>query len=152
MTQLLGDDRWNFRFAAPANLLPLMRAFHGLLYYLGKMAAPIDFHAVLSEVGRFDPPRPINQKRQGGFPTERGQAQSLKIRVERNGETTVQLSFPADAAERLASLLDDDLSAKIALQRIDISAISRSEQVRQRVSGRLFFLEDGARTIEVSLV
>lgn len=153
MSALLGDDRWNFRFAAPASLLPLMRSFHGLIYYLRRMDTAIDFKSMSSDLKqpatlRTHQPA-ITRVDASQSPTK--QAQTLRIRVQRNGETKVQLSFPASAAERLESLIDDDLAVKIAAQKIDLSALSKSFQVHQRVPGRLFFLEDGSRTIEVSL-
>lgn len=150
MAELLGEDRWNFRIAAAPGLLPLMRAFHGLFYYLLKLDVEIDFRAVALQV--------IGKKADKlaeapcvGIPPSDSKAQFLKIRVQRGGQTTVQLAFPSSAAERLDSLVDEELAARIHSQGIDLLAISQSAPVRQRQVGRLFYLEDGERTLEVFL-
>jgi predicted unusual protein kinase regulating ubiquinone biosynthesis (AarF/ABC1/UbiB family) len=151
MAQILGDDRWNFRIAAPPSLLPLMRAFHGLVYYLAKLDAPLNWRATLEKVldqslAPINSNQPIAQR--DAHTTE---ATSLKIRVDRGGETVALLTFPANAAERLESLLDDDLAARIKAKGIDIAAIVSSPLVRNRKVGDLFSMADSDRSLRVWL-
>ncbi|MCP4854373.1 MAG: AarF/ABC1/UbiB kinase family protein [Fuerstiella sp.] len=41
VSDILGDDRWNFRIAGPARMVFLLRAFHGLAYYFGGLGTPV---------------------------------------------------------------------------------------------------------------
>ena len=38
---ILGDDRWNFRLSAPADLMLLVRSFQGLLHHLAELDRPV---------------------------------------------------------------------------------------------------------------
>ena len=154
MKTLLGEDRWNFRIAAPPALLPLMRAFHGLIYYLSKLAVPIDWAKALDEVSLA-----TRAKQLGSQPSPSSAslnqpktiAESLKIRVERGGETIVLLTFPANCATRIATLIDDELAARIQSQGIDLDAVSQSRQVRDLQPSELFSLVESDRTVKVWL-
>lgn len=160
MQAILGDDRWNFRIAAPPSLLPLMRAFHGLIYYLTKLSSPVNLRVLLDKTLSKTAFRPngdlatASSLPNAGGPgqnTPSAVAQSLKVRVTRGGETVVQLSLPADAVQRLESLLDDDLIRRIQCQGIDVAQISASPQAQACRPGPLFSYHDEAKGIDVWL-
>ena len=48
VADVLGDDRWNFRAAGPAELVFLLRAWHGMVYYLRGLDAPVDWSAAIA--------------------------------------------------------------------------------------------------------
>ncbi len=154
MAQILGEDRWNFRIAAPPSLMPLLRAFHGLVYYLTKLGSPLNWKDTLEHI-LGEPISANSNSPQATFPHAMTKttslAESLKIRVDRAGETIVLLTFPAKCAERLETFLDDDLSARIKSQGIDIAAITNSKQVRDLSPGELFTLVDASRSVKVWL-
>ena len=47
---LLGPDRWNFRIAAPPNLIFPIRCFHGMLHAIGTLAVALPWRAQLMPI------------------------------------------------------------------------------------------------------
>ena len=78
-------------------------------------------------------------------------AEHLRIRVSQQGETRVQLTFPARAVENLADLMGEELLARIQAQGIQLAQIA--EQVRQSdyAPGPLFELTTGDKRAAVWL-
>ena len=61
------------------------------------------------------------------------------------------LTFPANCATRIATLIDDELAARIQSQGIDLDAVSQSRQVRDLQPSELFSLVESDRTVKVWL-
>ncbi len=151
---ILGDDRWNFRMAGPANVILLMRAFRGLLYYLQRLDQPVSWGIVLE---------PILQRHENALSriklpapqcedcTFESMARHLRIEVHRNGRKRVSLTLPATPVEDLDSLIDDELRTRIEARRIDTSALIRDVRRSGYKPTNLFTLDepDADRRIRV---
>ena len=154
VADILGDDRWNFRIAGPASMIFLLRAFHGLAYYLEGLKAPVMWHLPIrplidrleADMNRLDlPPAEASHRDFSSL------AKYLKIRVRENGRTKVELTSYAAGIDDLDGLLDDDLKRRIAAQQIDLSAVVT--QVRQRgyTPGPVFQMTEGSKEVAVWL-
>jgi predicted unusual protein kinase regulating ubiquinone biosynthesis (AarF/ABC1/UbiB family) len=154
IADVLGDDRWNFRAAGPANLLLLMRTLHGLTYYLRGLRTPVSWRRPFekiaerwaSEIDRL--PLPAAAPPSCGFDRL---AKYLKIRVEEDGVTKVALTSPAIAIEELDSLISADLRQKIHARGIDLSELVAEVRRRGYAPGPIFDMTDGQKRIEVTL-
>ncbi len=142
---VLGDHRWNFRMAGPAELIFVMRAFHGLTYYLERLGAQVCWSHALqpyldAESQRLaaltTPPAPTP----GAFEAV---ARHLRIAVTEGPRTRVALTFPAMAVERLPDLMDGDLLAKLRSRQIDLDAIVSRARSAAYAPQTLFELSEG---------
>ncbi len=151
---ILGDDRWNFRIAGPAEMIFLMRAFHGLLYYLRGLQAPVNWrrllwpcmHGLSSEMASLS--IPVATRANRDF---RSLAQWLKIRVSEAGCTKVELTSNATGIDDLEHLLDPDLLAKINDRHIELQRVVRDIRRRGYTPGPVFDLDEGTKHISVWL-
>ena len=151
---ILGEDRWNFRMSGPARLIFLMRALHGLVYYVEKLGQPINGARIL---------RPILEKHAaalGKLPlpetstpvaTFAGLARFLRIEIKEGGETRVAVKLPAMAVEDLETYLDLEVMNKIYRRGIDLSEIIHRVRQSGYAPGELFDLEDGSKRFSVCL-
>ena len=154
VSDILGDDRWNFRIAGPLAMIFLLRAFHGLIYYLEGLGTPIMWNrifrpvqAALSEAtDRLELPEPDVKK--CDF---QSMARYLKTRVSEGGRTKVELTQYASAIDNLNDFLEDDLKERIERQGIRLESIVRDVRRRGYQPGPVFELNDRAKHIEVRL-
>ncbi len=116
VSDILGNDRWNFRIAGPADLVFLLRAFFGLKYYLcglgvgtswSRVMQPLlaEFQSQLNSLSL-----PAQDETSADFSSL---AKYLRTRVTENGKVKVQLSQSASAIDRLDELIDDELRRRI---------------------------------------
>jgi len=154
MRDVLGDDRWNFRIAGPAEMIFLMRAFHGLLYYLRGLGAPVNWrrmlwpcmHGLSGEMASLAMPMPTQSYRDF-----RSLAQWLKIRVSESGHTKVELTANATGIDDLEQLLDPELMVKIRERHIELEQIVRDIRRRGYTPGPVFQMDEGSKHIAVWL-
>jgi predicted unusual protein kinase regulating ubiquinone biosynthesis (AarF/ABC1/UbiB family) len=154
VTDLLGEDRWNFRIAGPARLIFLLRAFHGLSYYLTGLAIPIFgehvFAASISSISADMNNLQILPEKVLDCGFDR-LARYLKIRVVEDGRTKVQLTQYASSIEHLDELLDEDVKRRIDHQQICLKQIVSEVRARGCTPASLFCLTEGARQIDAWL-
>jgi hypothetical protein len=157
LADVLGEDRWNFRFAGPASLLFLIRAFQGLVTYVGTLGARIDWRRELltlppragaRSVLRADV-RPLPVHTPGGFTTMT--ATTLRLRVVRGSEPTVQLSFAAAAAGNLPDLIPVELAGHLHDRGIDLRQLADRVVAGGYQPCDLFTLEEDGKTVRVWL-
>jgi hypothetical protein len=154
VTDILGDDRWNFRIAGPARLIFLLRSFHGLAWYLTGLATPIFWQrAFMTSVGSLsgdmaDLQILPEEASKCGFDS---MARYLKIRVIEDGRTKVELTQYASTIEHLDELLDEDVKGRIIEQGIDLKQIVSDVRRRGYIPASLFCLTEGAKQIDVWL-
>lgn len=129
-SQILGDDRWNFRIAAPPNLMFLMRTLHGLLKFLTDLNTPIAWRPILEET----PMATCDSPSVAPF-VPSAKSTHLKIRVASGGQTKVQLSFPATALERIGDLMPEELQQRISDAGLDLAALAREARNRNYAAG-----------------
>lgn len=154
LADILADDRWNFRIAGPAEMIFLLRAFHGLLHYLRGLRTPVNWrrqlwpcmHALSSEMASLAVP--VDTRFHRDF---RSLAQWLKIRVSESGRTKVELTSNARSIDDLEHLLDPDLMKKIKDRHILLESIVRDIRRRGYTPGPVFELDEGPRHVAVWL-
>ena len=172
LTAVLAEDRWNFRFAGPASLLYLVRAFQGLVQHMRQLEAVVDWRQELAVLPAQDAPigpghravpattvlaiaapaitvPAVTVHSQG----DRGSmaASSLRLSVVRDGAPVVQLTFAATVISHLEELMPVEILARIQEQGIDIRDISARAIARGCPPGDLVVLDDGEKTVRVWL-
>jgi hypothetical protein len=154
VSDLLGNDRWNFRIAGPAGMILLLRAFQGLVYYLSRLEAPIFWNdAFKPHVAQFKNEAaalrlPREETRRADFSTL---ARYLKIRVTEHGRTKVELTCYASGIDDLDELLDADLRHRIASQNINLATVVADVRRRGYRPGPVFKLDEGIKQVDVWL-
>jgi predicted unusual protein kinase regulating ubiquinone biosynthesis (AarF/ABC1/UbiB family) len=154
LSDVLGDDRWNFRFAGPPEMIFLMRAFHGLLFYLRGLDCPVNWrrtlwpcmHGLSSDMASL--PMPVSTRANRDF---RSLAQWLKIRVSEAGRTKVELTSSATGIDDLNQLLEPDLLQRIRERHIELDRIVRDIRRRGYTPGPVFEMDEGPKHIAVWL-
>lgn len=122
---ILGDDRWNFMVAAPANLFLLMRSIHGLIHYTNKLTGAVYCRPLLEQV--FNIYLPELKKVEGSFsndfPEEQEKlSEDMIISVKEYGAQKVKLTLPARAIENLPAFIPQDVSEKMRYKGVDLTA------------------------------
>ncbi|MEE9392950.1 MAG: AarF/UbiB family protein [Planctomycetota bacterium] len=121
--EILGDLRWNLRMAGPPKLLPLMRAYQGLICALAALGEPVNWKQAITRILDAEgdlSPRVACRETGEGFSAL---AQSLRVQVSDGGKLVAALTFPAAVIERLETLIDPSLRSKIEAQGIVLQDI-----------------------------
>ena len=126
-SELLGDERWNFRLAGPPRLVYLLRAIRGWVGQQERLGVALGWREFVLDALR----RAIRPQATPAVASPAQEGTSLEIRVERRGEQVVRVSLPASALERLDELLDEPLRARIAAQGVVLAELVE----RARTSG-----------------
>ncbi len=82
---------------------------------------------------------------------ESPQAQLLRLRVEEDGQTRVDLTFKAALAESLSDLVPPELEDKLRARGLDVAAIAAGAVESGLAPGELFRLVEGTKQIRVWL-
>ena len=151
---ILGDDRWNFRVAGPADLILLMRVFHGLLHALRRLDAPVSWKAIM---------RPIRDDLRAeaqalALPAAPQASRSfarmakyLLIQVSENGMTKVRVTSPLHVVDDLEGSMDAETLAKVRRRGIDLARIVAGVRASGYAPQDVFTLNEGPRQIRVWL-
>lgn len=151
---ILGDDRWNFRMSGPARLVFLMRALHGLVFYLETLGESVNWWR---QIG---PPvdRVLSTAAPIALPAHAGShvsfatmAQHLRIRVEEFGSIKVQVTLPWTAVDELPAYIDDDVAMRIRDRGIDLARLVRSVRRARYIPQKLIDLDEPPRRFLVWL-
>lgn len=155
LAEVLGDDRWNFRFAGPASLLFVIRAFQGLVQYLRAFEATLDWRRELLAIPRDAASRRPRVDRPHAHDSSGDSmvmlTSNLRLLVERNGETVVRLAYPASAAAHLADLVPSDLAERLRARGISLARLAESTVAAGFPPGDLFQLSDDSSKVRVWL-
>ncbi|MFO0947551.1 MAG: AarF/ABC1/UbiB kinase family protein [Planctomycetota bacterium] len=151
---ILGDDRWNFRISGPASLLFLMRAFHGLIYYLEKLNEPVNWtwqcrpilESQASAAGNLV--LPVNRDAECGF---QSLARHLVIHVLENNATKVKVTLPALAVDDLEEYLEGDVLSRIRQRGIDVGKLAKEVRQSGYSPRELFLLDEPPKQYHVWL-
>jgi predicted unusual protein kinase regulating ubiquinone biosynthesis (AarF/ABC1/UbiB family) len=149
---LLGPFRWNFRFAGPAELIFVVRAYLGLLRYLQALGVDLDW----SEVWRtaVGPGREAAAPAAGQKPPADGRevlSHHLRVAVWEAGQARVNLTFKAVLAASLPDLIPDELTQKLQVRGLDVQRIADEVALRRFAPGELFRLAEGSKLVRVWL-
>ncbi len=154
VSDVLGDDRWNFRIAGSADLVFLMRAFHGLKHYLSHLGTPIlwqrPFDSIVAGLsGQWSQlALPHVNTNQVGFDAL---SRYLKLKVVADGRTKVELTIRASQIDNLEELLDAELKLRIERQGIDLQEIMAGVRRRAYAAGPVFQISEADKQIKVWL-
>ena len=154
VADILGEDRWNFRIAGPPHLVFLLRAFHGLTYYLEGLNADLFWSRPFDDVVQQLSPQWQNLQLRTpeiDVPSFGSLAKHMKIRVTHNGKLKAAISTSASSIEHLGDLLDDELQNQIAQRGIDLNEVVAEARRRCYAPGTVFELEDGSKHVVVTL-
>lgn len=152
LQDLLGEQRWWFRAAGPADLMLLLRAFHGLSQQLAQLDIALPWWPLLQHVVGADL---LTEARASVLPTvavrpknttAKASARRLCVRVCENGAAIVAMDLPAEAATDLAGLMPASVLTQIeASGAVDLAAIALRLQHGGITPQALFDLDDGHR-------
>ncbi len=93
-----------------------------------------------------------HENNRGGDQETDKEASELRVRVSRQGNTTVDIALPARSARWLISVIPDDVVAKIRLEGIPIDSIQSDLASSARLLVQpLFSLEETDRQVQVWL-
>jgi len=155
LAAVLGDDRWNFRFAGPASMLFLIRAFQGVAQYVRTFDAALDWRRELQAltpnvVATTDQPS-LNGSNTPMVTEGTGTMRASKLRLEvvRDGEVMVQLSFPATSAAHLPDLVPEELAERVG--RLDLASLATRTVEAGFPPGDLLTLNSDGKTVRVWL-
>ncbi len=151
---ILGDDRWNFRISGPARLIFILRAFHGLVYYLRELQEPVSWTQFLrpliakhaDAMKRLELPVPADPR--SSFACL---AKHLCIKVTDSGTVKAKVTLPAEAIDELQNIIDPQVQEKIESRGITLDALVRKARVSQYAPQPVFSLDDGPKRYEVWL-
>jgi ubiquinone biosynthesis protein len=144
----LGEGRWNFRFAAPAALILLMRMLRGLGGHLARLDARLDWRSLA--LAELDGEEAVLKPSVLPGPVDPA-ARHLHMKVTEKGQLKVQLMFPERCLAFLHELVPEEVDAKMRAQGADVEALCRELLGRGSPSGEVFRLDDGPKCVRVWL-
>ncbi len=157
---LLGEQKWWFRSAGPADLFLLMRAFQGITDQLAKLDVrlpwwPFCKRAVgkdfLQKVANLSLP-PLPKELQGTTPSIKAIAHQLRVRVVENNEEKVSLTMPAEASLELEEIIPHDVLQQIQTsEQTDIATLTQQIRDSGIAPQELFSWNDGNKQYRVWL-
>jgi hypothetical protein len=153
---LLGEARWWFRSAGPADLFLLMRIFQGLTAQLSLLDVKLPWWPILT----LAVPESMRQQAMDWQPAHQSdhhtshdemQARHLKVEIIRPGEQDIRMAMPASEACHLDTLIPQE-SQQLLQQRGVRVAELQQEIIAQGLTPRdLFSLDDGQTRYHVWL-
>lgn len=154
--RLLGEQRWWFRAAGPADFLLLMRALQGLLIQLQHLQVPLNWWQLLQTTLA---PTTFAQARDLDLPVINAKAPSfalqatkLQVEITEHGQLLVNVTLPADAVFELDELIPPDVHTKLQQStHINLSQLVQQLQTQGVTPQLLFELDDAPKTYKVWL-
>jgi len=121
-SELLGDKKWWFRSAGPANLFLLMRAFQGLVRQLQRLQVNLPWWPLLQQAVGEELIHQASLFKAPDLPADvlaaisdtEAIASVLRIVVSTDKEMIVDMTLPAQAALDLQEIIPDEVRLKIA--------------------------------------
>ncbi len=159
LTALLGEYRWWFRSAGPADLLLLMRAFQGLAAQLGRLEARLPWWPLLEQAAGVE----LMQRARGwelpnlppalaaGAVSIRAIARRLCVSVTEGNVARISFSMPAEAVLDLENIIPEDVLERIRAARVDLGAIMNHVRASGIAPQELFVLDEGPKRHRVWL-
>lgn len=149
ISDLLEEKRFQFMATAPVELFPLMRAFHGIIFYSESLDKQMFTHRIISgliqnysrEIAEIQP-----------IPTD-STSKQLYIQVNQNGVQKVKLSFPIKAIHQLQNIIPPDVLAKLETDGVSVEELKLKAlrsglknmtifQLKENLSEVLVFISD----------
>jgi predicted unusual protein kinase regulating ubiquinone biosynthesis (AarF/ABC1/UbiB family) len=149
---LLGPFRWNFRFAGPADMIFVVRAYLGLVRYIQALGVDVDWSEIWHST--VAPGLQTGSAAAGKKPAAGDRevlSRHLRVAVWEAGQNRVELTFKAVLAESLPDLIPDELREKLRARRLDVQSIAHEAAERRFAPGELFRLTEGSKLVRVWL-
>ncbi|ASF46051.1 AarF/UbiB family protein [Methylovulum psychrotolerans] len=156
---LLGEQRWWFRAAGPADLMLLLRAFHGVSQQLAQLDVALPWwpllqnvvgQELLAQARAFELPPVSADSRLSA--NSHSHAQRLCIRMTEHGNTVIAMDLPAETAADLESIIPLSVREQIAATTtVDVAGLSRRLQREGIVPQELFSVRLGQQHCRVWL-
>ncbi|OUS09336.1 hypothetical protein A9Q89_13300 [Gammaproteobacteria bacterium 53_120_T64] len=158
--QLLNEQRWWFRSAGPAQLLLILRAFQGITQQLNALQTSVSWTKVLQQqlqpetirqVREFELP-PLAEEQSLCTPSVTSLANTLHVRVTKNGQRAVNVTLPAEMFLDIESLIPDDVLRLLTVDnKVDIAAIKQAVLDSGLAPQSVFSIHNGAKEYAVWL-
>ncbi|PCJ18184.1 MAG: hypothetical protein COB02_11385 [Candidatus Cloacimonadota bacterium] len=150
--QILGDERWNFRLSAPAELIFLMKSFIGLFHFLQTLNPSFYFKPHIDNLLQSyqNELKQIKVEKVENFSYD-DMASKLKISIFENSVQKVQLTFQRHLINQLKDLIPPDVLESISKKSIDLNAIIKNTHINGYPKGNLFTLKENKKEIKVWL-
>lgn len=151
---ILGDDRWNFRLSAPAELMLLVRSFQGLLHHLRVLDRPVLWTKPLKSVverHRSGLENLVHAVRPDPQTTFASLATHLSVLVTEGDRTVVKVRLPATAIDSLEDWLEGDVADRISSRGLDLGSLVQAARAGGYAPGTVFSEKVGQRRYQVAL-
>jgi hypothetical protein len=154
ISEVLGEDRWNLRFAGPPALLLLVRALSGLIVQLKGLDASIDWHAQLAKIlhscgePALSTPAKTHSNEQKGEPSYPAH-RVLRIKLTEAGETKVRLTMGLQCVATLVDLVPDEVLPRLKKEGIEIEKIAQEAVIEGYPLGDLISWSKDAQTVRI---
>ncbi|MBV1929866.1 MAG: ABC transporter, partial [Gammaproteobacteria bacterium] len=158
--QLLNERRWWFRSAGPAQLLLILRAFQGITQQLNTLGTSVSWSAILLQNLSSETLQQARDFTLPALPEEQNistrsvasLANTLKVRVLKNGKQTVNVTLPAEMFLEIETLIPEDVLALLAVDnKIDIAAIKQAVLDSGLAPQAVFSINNGEKEYSVWL-
>ncbi len=151
---LLGEHRWSFMVAAPAFILPVMRAWMGLFQMSEKIGVGLfarkHIEKAWNQYAReLAVLQPVSCQAQS---VVSGMAKGLNVKVIRDGITKVSVTLPRQGLEDLTAVMGEEICQKVRNEGVDLDELVRQARDNGYRPMELFQFSDEKRSIIVSLV
>jgi len=125
---LLGEQRWWFRSAAPADLFLIMRVFQGMVSQLETLNVQLPWWPMLKQSIQKNTMQQALEWQVGAAPYSRtpiyqGTAETLHIQVTRQDKDPIHIALPAYQALTLEALMPEHIHQHIHDANIDLKAL-----------------------------
>lgn len=148
---LLGEQKWWFRSAGDEDFFLLMKSFTGIKAFIQKANIKLNWHRILKrqlekEKFMFEP-----EKVEGLNKNFKAHAKEIKCVVVKDGEESVNLSFPIKAIFELESYMDKKLVQELNSQGIHFDELIQKALEDGGRAKLLFEHSSGNKVVKVSL-
>jgi predicted unusual protein kinase regulating ubiquinone biosynthesis (AarF/ABC1/UbiB family) len=151
---LLGQQKWLFRAAGPADLFLLMRVFQGLVLQLKTLHVSLPWWPILQQSFAEDFMAQVKAAhivKRVVMPSFHGTASALHVCIEQPDKADIHFELPAASALDLASLMPCSSQDVIRAQDIDILAITNRLQREGLHPSTLIDITDGDKRYHIYL-
>ncbi|MBQ0719109.1 MAG: ABC transporter [Gammaproteobacteria bacterium] len=160
VNHLLGERRWWFRSAGPAELLLILRAFQGITQQLALLKTTVCWskilqqnvsEATLQQARAFELPM-LAEEHELHTKTLNSLANTLHVTVKKQGRKTANITLPAEMVLDLENIIPEDVLAILSNQKnIDITAIKDRIMASGIAPQNVFSINSGDKEYSVWL-
>lgn len=154
MESLLGQEKWLFRAAGPADLFLLMRVFQGLVLQLKTLDVALPWWPILQQSLAKDfmqQTKHTHIVQEVRFPQFQGSASALHVCISQAEKADIHFELPAGSAFDLASLIPNSAHDVILRQAVDVQAIIDKLHQEGLHPSTLLDIQDGTKRYHIYL-